>query len=201
MRTILLATVAAVLLAAPAAAQVQLTTFQAGDPIVASEMNANFQELATNAEAVAPGRHLVTAADLVPRDASTDFIRGQGGKYYLELEGTSETDGPHCFLARVRLPDGATVTLVGATLQDPDPSGDVHAAEAGLLSIPFATDGAAAPDELAGVTAFTDTFFESKTTGGALPAVIDRQAATYVYVVCLEGFGSFLNGRIEYDLP
>lgn len=198
-------------------AQIELTSFQTGDPIRADDVNGNFQELADAITAVADGEYRILPFDLVPfepfsdagieggsPDVPTEFRYGVNSKYHLELTGSTETSGrPYCFGSHVRLPDGATVVRHGATLQESDPGKDVgtNDASATFYRQPFSTTDVEPPETIVETIAQATTFQESSTIGLPLPVTIDNDAYTYGYLVCLQGDGMFLNARLSYTLP
>ena len=199
-----------------ATAQVDLTTFTAGDVIRADEVNTNFRSVADAAEAnlarldaIETGTLRVGPHDLVASESQITatnangtpyaFTRGPRGKSGLELLGTSETSGGlFCFGTGLDLPDGASIVEFAAILKDPDGSGDAEAAEAYLQSRAWTE---ARRDMVAGVGAPGTTYGEASTTGMNLPATVDDAAYEYRLITCLEGGGGFLGARIEYTLP
>jgi hypothetical protein len=217
--TLLLACAATLLGAA--SAQIDLTTFSAGDVIRADEVNANFRAVADAAEAnqnrldaIATGARTLRVGphDLVASESQItsstangtpyEFTRGPRGKSGLELLGTSQSSGGlFCFGTGLDLPEGASITEFAAILKDPDASGDAEAAEAYLQTRAW-TD--TRTDTIAAVGALGTTYDETATVGGvggALPATVDAAAYEYRVVTCLEGGGGFLGARVEYTLP
>lgn len=198
-------------------AQIELTSFQTGDPIRADDVNGNFQELADAITAVADGEHRILPFDLVPLepfsdadndggtpDVPTEFRYGVNNKFHLELTGSTEPSGrSYCFGSHVRLPDGATVVQHGATLQESDPGENVgdNDASATFYRQPFSTTDVEPPETIVETIARATTFQEGSMVGGGLPVTIENDAYTYGYLVCLKGDGMFLNARLHYTLP
>lgn len=191
----------ATILFGTAAAQIDLTPFSSGDPIVAEEVNGNFQELADAVTAIADGEYRILPPDLTPTDDGADYRYGVNNKSELFLDG--DLAGFTCFGHHVRLPDGATVTRHGSTMAEPSPGDapDGDRAEAYFLKRPFSTTSDQAPDAVVESIAAATTFQESATIGGNLPETIDNETYVYEYRVCLEGGGRFLNARLTYTLP
>ena len=199
-----------------ATAQIDLTTFTAGDVIRADEVNANFRSVADAAEAnqarldaIETGTLRVGPHDLVASESHItttsapgtpyEFTRGPRGKAGLELLGPSDgSGGLFCFGTGLDLPEGTSIVEFAAILKDPDGSGDAEAAEA-LLQTRAWTETRV--DTIAGVGAPGPDYEEDVTTGLDLPVTVDTAANEYRLVTCLEGGGGFLGARIEYTLP
>jgi hypothetical protein len=197
-------------------AQIDLTTFTAGDVIRADEVNANFRSVADAAEsnqarldAIETGTVRVGPHDLVASEseitASTAngtpfaFTRGPRGKSGLELLGSSASSGGYfCFGTGLDLPEGASIVEFAAILKDPDASGAADAADAFIEARTWTGTRA---DGLANVAALGTEYGESATIGGALPATVDTSANEYRLMTCLQGEGGFLGARVEYTLP
>lgn len=212
--TLLFACAATILGAA--SAQIDLTTFSAGDVIRADEVNANFRSVADAAEAnqarldaIETGTVRVGPHDLVATEseitASTAngtpfaFERGLRGKSGLELLGSSAGSGGYfCFGTGLDLPEGATIVEFAAILKDPDASGTADAADAFLQARTWTATQA---DDLASVAALGTDYDETATIGGDLPATVDTATNEYRLMTCLQGEGGFLGARVEYTLP
>ena len=194
---IVLATVVAL---GVAHAQIELTTFQAGDPIVADEVNGNFDELATAIDAAAHGTADVTAMDLVKLDgfAGEEPIRSDDHSLGLPAAATSG-----CFGAHVRLPDGATVTSVSATM---DLSLGTPADNDAFARFWHRTWTERGDETFALLQSFgSTTGYVTQTNSGpfADAAVHDVDAAgrEYGVEVCLEEDAQFFHAQIAYRLP
>lgn len=180
-------------------AQIELTEFQSGTPIVADEMNANFDELETAVEAVAHGSVHVSPLDLAPLGGVTDYVV-HGSKSTLYLTG-SETFS--CFGANVDLPHGAELTRVQATVDDPDGSASTSTAEVAFGYRPWTeepSDYYATLDQYGSTTGYVTQGVSGPFIDAAAQAV-DNDAYEYKVAVCLEGDSVFLDARIDYQLP
>lgn len=215
-------TIAAMLLAGAAAllgiasAQIDLTTFTAGDVIRADEVNANFRSVADAAlanrarlDAIETGTVRVGPHDLVASESEITtttatstpyaFTRGPRGKSGLELLGSSAGSGGYfCFGTGLDLPKGATIVEFAAILKDPDASGPADAANAFIQTRAWT---GTRTDALASVGALGSAYDETATIGGVLPATVDPAANEYRLMTCLQGEGGFLGARVEYTLP
>ena len=212
--TLLLACAATLL--GVASAQIDLTTFTAGDVIRADEVNANFRSVADAAQAnqarldaietgaVRVGPHdLVASESEITTTTATStpyaFTRGPRGKSGLELLGSSAGSGGYfCFGTGLDLPEGASIIEFAAILKDPDGAGTADAASAFVQSRPWTQTRA---NDLATVDALDPAYAEITTVGDALPATVDTVTNEYRVVTCLQGDGGFLGARVEYTLP
>ena len=196
-----------------ATAQVDLTTFAAGDVIRADEVNENFRSLADAAEAnqarldaIASGTVRVGPYDVEPSESRVTTSSGQGTAYDftrrksgLELLGPSDaSDGYFCFGTGLDLPEGASIVGFAAILKDPDGAGGADAAEAFIAERPWTEVPA---DSLAAVDGAGASYGEISATSASLPATVENAANAYRLVTCLAGEGGFLGARIEYTLP
>ncbi len=208
----LVATLAA-LLASAALAQIELTEFQSGTPIVADEMNANFDAVVDAIEsnrarldAIETGTLRVTPIDMVPLNTfdfrgsgvDLDYIRDKDD--YLGLAGEADDGAAYfCFAARIDPPDGSTLTTFAATMSEDAGSGDI--AEAVLYERPWDDAQLGNENALATVDQFQTTFGEEIASGGDLPVVVDTDANEYRVEACLQRRAGFLGARVEYELP
>ena len=186
-------------LASAALAKIEPTEFQSGTPIVADEMNANFDELKTAVEAVAHGSVHVSPLDLVPLEGVTDYVV-RGVKAHLDLGGAEAFS---CFGARVDVSQGATITRVQATVDDPDGSADVSTAEVAFGYREWTDEPS---DDFATLDPYgSTTGYVTQGVSGPFADVpvqaIDNDAYEYKVAVCLEGDSRYLDARLDYELP
>ena len=205
-----LRTVLAAAVLGAALGQIQLTRFQSGEPIVASEVNANFDALKNAVEgaqervtALEGDVRRVSYVDLVPLstvdlETSGDvlaFTRTDTKLGYLALLGT---DGTFCFAARLNLPDGAIVTAFTATALDQ--VGDD-------VDVLLRAWGSTSVETLTGIDAgttdaFPDTLATVAAPAGELPTDLDATTYEHRVDVCLSGENAgFLDAAIHYDVP
>lgn len=197
------------------AAQVQLTQFQTGDPIVADEVNANFEALGAAIEqlqqrldAVQSGVARVSAVDLVPlytvdlqgSGNSLDYVVQDAKVGTLSLVGQAVDAGTYCFGTSLDLPDGGSIIGLSAN------GFDAVGSDATVTLLRRAW-GFEATEELAGIDRgtsddFSDALASIEAPGSALPHVVDAVGYAYRLDVCLSGPNAgFLDAAIDYDLP
>lgn len=197
--TTLLVTIATALLGS-GLAQIELTEFESGTPIVADEMNENFDELKTAVEAVAHGSVHVSPLDLVPLDGATNYV--VRSKYaHLDLdEDLSHT----CFGANVDVPQGSVITSVGATADTSQSSTPASAAE---VSFGFREWNAQPTtyyemiDQFGSSTGYVDASVSGPFTDHAAATSVDNASYEYKVLVCLEGDAHFYDAQVDYQLP
>ncbi len=200
-RTILPTVLAAGLLSV-AFAQMDLTSFASGDPIVAAEVNANFEEIATAVQSIASGTANVTAFDMLMLDGAAGLTPARSRKYHYLSAITTSGITTGCYGANFDLPDGATITSVSATMD---------------LSLGSASNDASAEfwhrswtsersTEIAFLNAFnSSTGYVTQTVSGpfADEDAVDVKAneREYGVTVCLTEDARFFHAQVAYEIP
>lgn len=201
------------LLVGAATAQVELTTFATGDPIVADQVNQNFSNLADGVtqnaarlDAMESGTVWVSSLEMVPlytfnildvdSTADLEYMREKEDALFLIRAANSSGD-LYCFGARVRLPQGATVTSFAASMYLQSTS---DAAYSQLLLRPWGSDRTESM-ALHEWSTTTSSSYVEMTTSSITGATVDNATNEYRVETCLSGDSRFLDARIEYSLP
>lgn len=200
-RTILPTVLAAGLLSV-AFAQIDLTSFEAGDPIVADEVNANFEELATAVQSVASGTANVTALDMLMLNGAAGLTPDRSKSHYL---GAIARDGEvtGCYGANFDLPDGATITSVSATM-DLSVGSAANDASAQFWHRSWTSTNSTV---IADLSAFnSDTGYVTQTISGPFaedPDAMEVKAdeREYAVTVCLTEDARFFHAQVAYEIP
>lgn len=198
------------ILASMAAAQLDLVTFQAGDPIRADEVNGNFAALRDAIEARQLDTVHVSYVDLVPlntsdlrgTDVALDYTRILDKESVLTLD-VADASATFCFATRLDLPDGATISSLSAVAYD-GPNSYEDDVDVLLRRRPW---GETALEIVAGIDEDASDVFGADLTSASAPAsafphAVDAAGYAYRLDVCIAGSGAgFLDAALTLGLP
>lgn len=209
-RIVVAVSLLAAILASVAAAQVDLVTFQTGDPIRADEVNGNFEALRDAIEARHPSTVHVSYVDLVPLNTSDlqgagvalDYTRILDKESVLTLT-VAESEATFCFATRLDLPDGAAISSLSAVAYD-GPNSYENDVDVILRRRPWGDtvlETVAGLDE-EGSDDFGADLASASAAASAFPHAVDAVGYAYRLDVCLTGSGAgFLDASLVLDLP